>query len=357
MVVFEHALFMLLLLVGIFSAKPPRQRLTLLFLILGILLALLPPLVSIPISWNWILNLVIPLLFWQNARHWLHARWRIKGVELVLWILSIAGLTLALSLTGYLSWTAALLFGVVAASLLWRTIESEQSFSHLSQLGPLTLIFLLTEIAPAVETPGRYLGGLFSGAAIGIAVAFLSIILSQRLLPHARGWVALGQVYLAYWLGTFIGVSAVTAALVSIAIYSEGSLRRGIFQGSVSLPAPLNNWPVFLVILILFTFLGWQAHQPLSVWIIIEAFAGLLIGLLIVWAGRILKVTGLAQSHSIWQVGIRVGIFLFASLLLWPRETLLNPLLLAVALGVAVLANILSTTVLSATVSMQEEGY
>lgn len=357
MIEFEHALFMLLLLVGIFSAKPSSQKLTLPFLIGGILLALLPPVVSIPISWEWILNLVIPLLFWQNARHWLHARWRIGGAELALWLLSIAGLTLALSLTGYLSWTAALLFGVVAASLLWRTIESEKIFSHLSQLGPLTLIFLMTEVAPAVETPNRYLGGLFSGAAIGIGVAFLSMILSRRLLPHARGWVALGQVYLAYWLGTFVGVSAVTAALVSIAVYSEGSLRRGIYHGSVSLPAPLNNWLVFLAVLILFAFLGWQAHQPLSVWIFLEALAGFMIGLLIVWAGGILKFPGFAQMPSIWQTGLRVGIFLFASLLLWPRETLLNPFLLAVALGVAVLANILSTTVLSATVSMQEEVY
>ena len=161
MVEFEHTLFMLLLLVGIFSAKPPQQKLALVFIVGGTLLALLPPFVRISISWEWILNLTLPLLFWQNARHWLHARWRIGSAELALWLLSIAGLTVALGVAGYLTWAAALLFGIVAASMLWRAIESEQSFSHLSQLGPLTLLFLLTEIAPV--TWGVYSVGLRSG--------------------------------------------------------------------------------------------------------------------------------------------------------------------------------------------------
>jgi hypothetical protein len=356
MVEFEHTLFMLLLLVGIFSAKPPQQKLALVFIVGGTLLALLPPFVRISISWEWILNLTLPLLFWQNARHWLHARWRIGSAELALWLLSIAGLTVSLGIAGYLTWAAALLFGIVAASMLWRAIESEQSFSHLSQLGPLTLIFLLTEIAPAVETPGRYLGGLFSGAAVGIAVAFISIYLSRRLLPQARGWVALGQVYLAYWLGGFIGVSAVAAALVSIAIYAEVSLRHGIHQDDGSLPAPLNNWPVFGGMLVLFAFLGWQAHQPISIALIIEALIGFFSGMLIAWAGRLINVSSLVRLPSVWQTGLRVGLFMFASLLLWPRGTLVDPLPLAVALGVAVLTNVLSATVLSATLSLREES-
>ena len=356
MVEFEHALFMLLLLVGIFSARPPQQKLTLVFIGAGILLAMLPPFRIIPVPWELILNLTIPLLFWQNARHWLSARWRISRAELVLWLLSIAGLTAALSIIGYLTWAAALLFGIVAASMLWRAIEIEQNFSQISQLGPLTLIFLLTEIAPAVETPGRYLGGLFSGAAIGIGVALFSIYLSQRLLPHARGWVALAQVYLAYWLGTFIGVSAVAAALISIAIYAEVSLRRGIYQDGVSLPAPLNSWPVFIAALILFAFLGWQAHQPVSLVLIVEAVIGFFTGLLIALAGRFLNVSSLIQLPSAWRAGLSVGLFLFASLLLWPRDILLDPLPLAVALGVAIFTNVLSATVLSATLSLQEDG-
>ena len=151
--------------------------------------------------------------------------------------------------------------------------------------------------------------------------------------------------------------SAVTAALVSIAIYAEGSLRRGIYQGGFFLPAPLNNWTVFGVVLILFAFLGWQVHQPLSISIVLESLIGFLLGLVIVWVGRILNIPNLTQFSSIWQAGLRVGLFLFASLLLWPRDTLLDPLPLAVALGVSILANLLSMTVLSATLSMQEEGY
>ena len=43
MIDFEHTLFMLLLLVAIFNAKLPQRRVTLILILAGISLALLPP--------------------------------------------------------------------------------------------------------------------------------------------------------------------------------------------------------------------------------------------------------------------------------------------------------------------------
>lgn len=355
MVVYEHALFMLLLLVGIFNARLPGQKRTLFLIVGGILLALLPPFIHLTIPWQLILFFTIPLLFWQNARHWLYARWRITRREWALWLLTVVSLSLVLFLSGYLAWTGAILFGLVTASMLWRAIEPDVTATHLSQIGPLALIFLLAEVAPTVETPNSYLGGLFSGAGVGLGMAFLAAYLAQRVSDSQKGWIAVGQVYLAYWIAAAVDASAVAAALVAIAVYVEAGLRRGMDLETALLPAPLNRWPVFGLLLALFVFLGWQAHQPLSLALLGEASLGFLVGLFIAWAGRRLQLPGFAALETIWQSGLRVGSFVFAALLLWPRSLLIEPLQLAAALGVALVMTALAITLVSATISLQDQ--
>lgn len=354
MAVFEHALFMLLLLVGIFYARLPGPRRTMVLLAAGIALVLLPPFVVLPLPWELILSLAIPILFWQNARHWLHARWRVNWQEFVLWLLTAFGLSMVFVLSGYLSWASVVLFGVVAASTLWRAVELESEVSYLSQIGPLALIFLLTEVAPAVETPGWYLGGLFSGAAVGIAVGLISVQVLPRLQTRWHGWLALGQVYVAYGFASLIDVSAIAAALISIAVYAEAGLRRGLDERSVLQPAPLNYWPVFSFFLALFVVLGWQAHQPFTMVLLFEALLGLGIGFFVAWTGRRLNVGGFRQLTALWPAAVRMGLFVFAALVLWPRSVLFDPLSLAVALGLALLLTVLAATVLPATMSLQE---
>ena len=308
---FEHALFMVLLLVGIISATPPKRDLRLLFLLVGLALSLLPPLASLAIPWEWIFSLSIPLLFWQNARHWLKVKLIVKRREALLWASTALGLGLILIWTGYLQWTGALLFGVIAASTLWRAIETEENASLLSQIGPLTLVFLLTEIAPAVETPNRYLGGLFSGAAIGIGVAFLSIYLARRLTPRQRGYLAIGQVYLAYWIALLIDVSGVAASLTSIAVYTQQSLRRE--SEKLPLPSPLNTWPVLSIFLGLFVVLGWRTHQPLNIYLLAEAGLGLVLGWMIALVGKRLKLDSFKQLNANWRARNQPGIVFVCS--------------------------------------------
>ncbi len=355
MIDFEHTLFMLLLLVALFNARLPQRRLTLFLILGGTGLALLPPFVKFPIPWKLILNLTLPLLFWQNARRWLHASWRLSWHELALWFVTLGSLAAIFTITGYLSLPGALLFGLMAASMLWRAIEPVGHSTQISQIGPLALVFLLTEVAPAVETPNRYLGGLFSGAAVGVVVGLLAIVLAQRLAPERRGWVALIQIYLAYWLALAIGVSAIVSALLSIAVFVEGSLRRGVVQENVNLPAPTNNWLGFTFLLLIFVVLGWQGHQPLSLTLLIESMLGLVIGIGIAWLGRKAQVVGLDQTANIWWAGLRVGLFLFAAMLLWPRDLLLDPLYLFVALLIAFITTLLAITILNATLSLQGE--
>jgi hypothetical protein len=101
--------------------------------------------------------------------------------------------------------------------------------------------------------------------------------------------------------------------------------------------APLNTWVGFVIILVLFLLLGWQAHQPLSTILIIEALVGAIVGLLITYLGRHLALPAFQTEKPFWTVGLRIGLLLFPALLLWPRNTLAIPQYLLVALGLSIL--------------------
>ena len=88
---FEHALFLLLLLVGVLNARPAHSILALSLIAAGFLLALLPPAVQVPLPWDLILGLAIPLLLWQNGRRLVRAGWRGNPVELTLWFAAALG--------------------------------------------------------------------------------------------------------------------------------------------------------------------------------------------------------------------------------------------------------------------------
>jgi len=163
MIEFEHTIFILLLLSGVLNSKPPRQRWAALIILIGVLLVFIPPARAIEIPWDLVLGLMLPLLLWQNIRRTINADWRgWKSVSL--WGITVLVLGSGLWLAGQLNWPGALLFGIVAASMIWRAGEPESGSSYMSQVGPLTLVFLLTEIEVAIQSPDHYLGGIFSGA-------------------------------------------------------------------------------------------------------------------------------------------------------------------------------------------------
>lgn len=336
MIEFEHTIFVLLLLTGVLNAKPPKQRLGIMIILVGIFLAFLPPALRINIPWNLVIGLVVPLLMWQNIRRITTADWQ-GWKSVILWIISVVILSFALLFGGGINWPGALLFGMIAASMIWRAGEPEESSSYMSQVGPLALVFLLTEVEAVVQSPNQYMGGIFSGASFGVITALIALYLLRRTPPKYHSWIGIGQAYLAYWFSFYTGVSAVAAVLVSIMVFIWLNQYSKLGTRITDPVAPLNTWPGFGLVLALFLLLGWQGHQPVSTIIILEVLAGAAAGLGITWLGRKFDIPAFQKERSLLMAGLRTGVLLFPALLLWPRDILGQPLLLAIAIGLAVL--------------------
>jgi len=336
MIDFEHTVFVLLLLTGVLNAKPPRQRWGIVIILVGILLVFLPPAQRINIPWNLVIGLVVPLLMWQNIRRIATADWQ-GWKSVILWVISVVIFSIALLFGGGLNWPGAILFGVISASMIWRAGEPENCSSYMSQIGPLALVFLLTEVEALIQSPNQYMGGIFSGASFGVITALIALRLLRRTPSKYHSWIGIGQAYLAYWFSFYAGVSAVTAVLVSIMVFIWLNQYSRLGYHITDPLAPLNTWPGFGVILALFLLLGWQGHQPVSTIIILEILAGALAGLCITWLGRKLDIPAFQKKGSLLMAALRTGLLLFPALLLWPRDILAQPLLLGAALGLAAL--------------------
>ena len=336
MIEFEHTIFILLLLSGVLNAKPPRKRWAAVSILIGILLVFIPPAHTLDIPWDLVLGLILPLLLWQNIRRIINADWR-GWKSVALWGITLLVLAAALWLGGALNLPGAVLFGIVAASMIWRAGEPESGASYMSQVGPLALVFLLTEVEAAIQAPDHYFGGIFSGAFFGILAALFGLYLIRKVSPKWHSWIGVGQVYIAYWFSYFAGVSAVSAALISVMLYIWLNQYYELGMHEKAPPAPLNTWPGFVVILGLFLLLGWQGHQPVSNLIAFEVLIGTLIGLSVIWMGRRWEIPAFRKKRPFWLAGVRISALLFPTLLIWPRDLIREPVQLAVAIGIAIL--------------------
>src|SRR4030042_6666104 len=117
---YEHALFLLLLLGFLLRDLQGRHQSSLYLIVGGLLLVLLPPIVSVKIPWDLILALVLPWILWQNTRNWLHIARIFPRKEIYLWLITALGLILIVAFIGNIPWLRAIFFGIVAASLLWQ---------------------------------------------------------------------------------------------------------------------------------------------------------------------------------------------------------------------------------------------
>jgi hypothetical protein len=336
MIEFEHTIFILLLLSAVINAKPPQPRWGIIIMFVGVLLVFIPPAHALVLPWDVILGFVLPLLLWQNVRRIVNADWR-GWKSVALWAMTTLLMATALWLGGALPWSGALLFGVITASMIWRAGEPESGASFMSQVGSLTLVFLLTEVEAAIQSPDHYVGGIFSGASIGAAFAIIGLFGLRKTQPKFHNWIGLGQVYMAYSFAFVAGVSAVAAALIAVMVFIwfNQHYLLGYHQRAPS--TPLNTWLGFGTILALFLLLGWQAHQPLSLLLIIEVLVGVIVGLVTTWLGRWLALPAFQNKKPFWVVGLRISLLLFPALLLWPRDMLDTPQYLLVAIGISIL--------------------
>ena len=206
-------------------------------------MALLPPPISIQIPWELVLGITVPLLLWQNARRIITAQWKDRWKDLLIWI--VAAALFAMIFWGFkeLQLPVALLFGLLAASMIWSIGETVAITSVVSIIGPFTLIFILAEVEPMIQTPTQYIGGIFSGTFVGILLASGAVYLANRTDPKARNWVALGQIYLAYGFAYMAGISAVAASLASVITFVTVGLYIGLWPHNRVKPTPLNTWP------------------------------------------------------------------------------------------------------------------
>jgi len=177
----------------------------------------------------------------------------------------------------------------------------------MSQVGPLTLIFLLTEVEVAIQTPNHYLGGVFSGASFGVATASIGLYLLRKTSLKLHSWIGIGQVYLAYWFSFMVGVSAVTAAFVSVMMFVWLNQYYKLGFHEKAPPSPLNTWPGFSFVLALFLLLGWQAHQPVSFLFIIEVLVVAFLGLFITGLGRRWGIPAFYKEKLYWMAGSRIA--------------------------------------------------
>ena len=345
MIEFEIALFKILLLVAVLSSKPPGRKWALFVIAGGFLLALVPPPFDFPVPWEIVLGLTLPLLFWQNARRIVHARWAGQWKDLVIWVIAAVLFALILLTLKALALPGALLFGLVASSMIWSASENHRRNSVISLIGPFTLIFLLAEVEPLIQTPSQYIGGIFSGLFSGAMIAFGAVHAARKLNPKYRNWITLGQIYFAYGFALLAGISAVATSLASVITYATLGIYQGLWPRKQMTPAPLNSWPGFSLILALFLLLGWQAHYPPSNLVLFEALAGFGIGFIIAWVGQRLDLEPFSRSIALWRIGLRVSLLVFSALLIWPHETMTQPLLLAYAFGIAIV-NLLAARVI-----------
>jgi CBS domain-containing protein len=343
MITLEHTLVILLLLVGLLNAKPKIPRPAWWAIGGALALALIAPAVPILMPWEFLSALLIPILFWQAARRLVRARMPVKIKDVTIWLGMAAGIGGILLLTSELRIAGSLMFGILAASMIWRATDEEQLPTHLGQVGPLALAFLLTEIAPAIEAPGRYMLALLAGAGIGALVSYVAIQVVQRVSRSAwQNVMSIGQVYLGYVVATALGFSGVAAAMMCVAVYVAYGIKRGLWSDGSIRPTPLDSTPVFIVAVLVLAFFAWQTHVPLTPLLLLEIALGLMFTALVIWIGRRLGSEPFLLENSYQRIMLRVGSLLAPAILLWPREALLDPLPLAIALTAAGLASMAS---------------
>jgi len=346
-----------LLLVAVLNARPPGRKWLPAIIAGGLLLAFLPPILTVTVPWDLVLALTIPLLLWQNARQIITAQWVGRWKDILIWLVAAALFAVVFWSFKGLEPSVVILFSLVAASMLWSVGRTKNTTSVVSLIGPFTLIFLLAEVEPLIQSTSRYIGGVFSGLAIGAVIALGAVLLNKRSTPNVGNVIAIAQIYLAYGFALFAGVSAVAASLASVIVYITFGLYSDLWPEKRVQPTPINSWGGFIYILVIFIFLGWQAHYPPSSLIFLEVLVGFVISLFIARIGQFLKLDAFPDDLPLWRVGFKVALLLFPALLIWPHDTLQQPALLAYAFGIAILNLIVARLTLTYFFERTEEIY
>jgi hypothetical protein len=338
----EHALIMLLLLVGLLSIHGKYERYVPWVIIGGVALSMFTPIHIIEPAWPIISALVLPPLLWYAALRLSITRPAFSWRSLLAWLLLIILIGLAISLGGNVSVAIALLMGILAASLIWQIRERAIGSSDLGAFGVLTLALLLVEVDVALHPLGPFLGILLSGVALGLLLGFIGVRLAPRFpAGKTRGLFYLGLTYFAYLGGVLMGTSGVTMATMTGLVIASYSYSVGLWPTQEEQPAPLDQGFVFGLMAGTWLLLGWQAHVSLTAvhitgigLALVAAAFGVLVGR---WLTPLPEVSIRPLPQALLRKQGKVFLLLLGVLLLWPQEAMLTLFPLAIALLAALL--------------------
>lgn len=361
----EHALVMLLLLVGLLSIRERQRRYVPWVILLGVALSLSTPAHSLEFTWPIISALVLPPLLWQMAVRMAAAQPALNPRGWLAWLATGLLIGLALTIGRGVSLASAVLLGILATSLIWQIRERATGSTDLGAFGQLTLALLLAEVDLSLHSPGHLVGSLFAGAVLGLLLGYVGVRIALRLPQgQARNWFCLGLAYVAYLLGALIGGSGVVTAAMTGLMVAVYGYSAELWLIPADLPTPLNWFAMFGLMTAVFLLLGWQAHTvPTRFHLlgIILSMAATAVG---IWLGRRLLATPdsspQASHHphvpqrksqpapgegaaydgktrlylpsTFWRKERKVVLLLMGTLLLWPQQAVLEPLPLVVAL-------------------------
>lgn len=336
----EHALVMLLLLYGLLTYGGNKRRwISAATVFAGILLALVTPVHQIDLFWPVITGLVVPPLMWQAAvavtkSGPLQRRW-----SSVVWGVAFLFVVLSLYLFSALPLSNALLLGMLTVTLVWYFRELNTERTYLSTLGLIALAVLLVEIDLAVISLQYWVGTLFSGVAIGLAVGFLGIYLYRKINQQkSRNAFFFGWAYVAYFAGLIIEVSAIATTLAAALIVATYGYSIGIWYRQKDIPVPANTPFFFYLFAGMWLALGWQAHTSMEA----ASLAGvpIVLGVITLAIFAIRRIAPISKENRwvrLFLKEIGVLLLLAGSLLLWPRGAYLTTLSVEIALVAAVL--------------------
>ncbi len=339
----EHALLLVLLLVGLLSSQGPLRRYVPWVVLAGIGLSLLTPVHALEPAWPLISALVLPPLLWQVGVRVATIRSTFAWRTWLAWLLTALLMAAALHLGGRLPLIGALLLGVLAASLVWQVRERTTGSTDLGAFGLLALALLLAEVNVTQYPLGAFLGTLFSGAGLGVLLGFIGVRVALH-LPGAgfRTLYCLGLAYLAYLVGLVLGVSAVVTVAMTGLMVAVYGYNVGLWPTAAALPALLDHRGIVLPLAAAWLLLGWEAHVPLTAAHLTGIGLGIVAAAVGLLATHHLAPVPVDPAQSLPQALLRkelqVFLLLSGALLLWPQNVALEPWLLATAMLVALLS-------------------
>lgn len=337
--VLEHALIMLLLLIGLLSVRSRWQRYVPWVIVVGAGLSLFTPTHAIPMAWPLLSFLLLPPLLWHISMQVPHVQFPRNSRHWGAWGLTVVCIAGALTLSGAIPAVSAVLLALIAASLMSQLHSSGTAQTGLSAFGQLTLAFLLVEIDVTAMSLRPIVANVIAGAGLGILIGFGTVRLALRnTRSDMRNLLCIAGVYVAYLAAIPIAVSSIVATFAAGLILAEYGYRAGVWPDRMSLPRPINTSWVFALMAGAFVGLGWQGHVDMTTTHAAVIGTGIVGGALGITGAYLLGVVPATRRGSFRAALIRqerkLLLLLFGTFLLWPQAVILAPWSQIVALVV-----------------------